>query len=81
MGTWELSEKYGAIDYWERNEIPGAIWLTRISEHFTHRAWLNPVEQRLWIHPTINTIDKLFPMYPLTLDGLAQAVKKLIVKR
>jgi len=81
MGTWELTEKYGAIDYYERNELPGIVWLKRVADHFNHRIWLNPDEERFWIHPTVQAISKLFPMYPLTLDGLGHAVKKLMVRR
>ncbi len=81
MGNWELLERYGAIDYFERNEIPGIVWLNRIAGHFTHCVWLNPMEPRFWIHPTVKAIGKLFPMFPLTLHGLGQAVKKLVVKR
>src|SRR4030042_4605239 len=40
MAPWELTEKYGSINYCEHNEIPGIIWLKRIAEHFTHRGWL-----------------------------------------
>jgi len=81
MGTWELTEKYGAIDYYERNELPGIVWLKRVADHFSHRIWLNPDEERFWIHPTVKAISKLFPMYPLTLDGLSNSVKKLMVRR
>ncbi len=81
MGSWELTDKYGAIDYYERNEQPGIVWLKRISDHFSHRVWLNPDTPRSWIHPTVRAIGKLFPMYPLTIDGLGQSVKKLVVKR
>jgi uncharacterized protein with von Willebrand factor type A (vWA) domain len=81
MGPWELVQKYGAIDYWERNEVPGIVWLKRISEHFTHCVWLNPDEPRFMIHPTVQMIGKLFPMFPLTLEGLGQSVQRLIVKQ
>ena len=81
MAPYELIERYGAINYYERNEIPGVVWLKRIAEHFTHCAWLNPVEPRFWVHPTVRMIEKLFPMFPLTLDGLGLAVKKLVVKK
>ncbi len=81
MGSWELMEKYGAINYYERNETPGIVWLKRISEHFTHCVWLNPEESRFWIHPTVRMIGELFPMFPLTLDGLGQAVRRLVVKK
>ena len=81
MGSWELTDKYGAIDYYERNEQPGIVWLKRISDHFSHRVWLNPDSPRTWIHPTVRAIGQLFPMYSLTIDGLGQSVKKLVVKR
>jgi len=81
MATSELTEKYGAIDFYERNEIPGIVWLKRIAQHFTHGVWLNPEELYYWNHPTVLMIAKLFPMFPLTIDGLGQAVKRLIVNK
>jgi len=30
MGLWELTDRYGAINYFERNEIPGVAWLKQI---------------------------------------------------
>ena len=79
MGLWELTEKYGAIYYYERNEIPGLTRLKSIANHFTHRVWLNPVEERFWINNSTQIISKLFPMYPLTIDGIGYAVKKLVI--
>jgi uncharacterized protein with von Willebrand factor type A (vWA) domain len=81
MGSWELLERYGAINYYEHNETPGIVWLKRISEHFTHGVWLNPVRLRFWNHPTVQLIGRLFPMFPFTLEGLGEAVKRLVVKK
>ena len=81
MGPWELTERHGAIDYFEHNEKPGITWLQRIAEHFSHCVWLNPDDSRFWIHPTVRAIGKAFPMFPLSIEGLEQAVKKLVVKR
>jgi hypothetical protein len=81
MDPIELTTKYGAIYYYERNEEPGVVWLKRIAERFTHCVWLNPEELYFWNHPTVLMIGKLFPMFPLTLDGLTEAIKKLMVKR
>jgi len=81
MGSWELLERYGAINYYEHNETPGVVWLKRISEHFTHGVWLNPTRLRFWNHPTVQLIGRLFPMFPLTLEGLGEAVKRLVVKK
>jgi hypothetical protein len=81
MATSELTEKYGSVNYYERNEVPGILWLKRISEHFTHCAWLNPDSPYYWNHPTVIMISKMFPMFELTLDGLSEGVRKLVVKR
>ncbi|HEX74972.1 MAG TPA: VWA domain-containing protein [Dehalococcoidia bacterium] len=81
MAPSELMERYGAINYYERNETPGIVRLNQIAEHFTHYVWLNPYGPRFWIHPTVQMIGKIFPMFPLTLNGLEQAVKSLIVKK
>jgi uncharacterized protein with von Willebrand factor type A (vWA) domain len=81
MAMQELTERYGAIYYYERNEIPGLLRLKQIAEHFTHCVWINPEEPYYWNHPTVMVVEKLFPMFELTLDGLGQAVKKLIVKK
>ena len=81
MATQELTEKFGAINYYQRNDTPGIVWLKRIADHFTHCIWLNPEEPHYWNHPTVMLIGKLFPMFQLTLDGLGEAIRKLIVKR
>ena len=81
MAIQELSEKYGAINYYQRNETPGIVWLKQIAEHFTHCVWLNPEGLNYENHPTVMLIGKLFPMFELTLEGLGEAVRKLNVKR
>jgi len=81
MATWELTQQYGAIYYYERNDTPGIVWMKRFSDHFTHRIWLNPVSTMYWRHPTVQLLGKLFPMYEFTLEGLREGVKKLITKK
>lgn len=80
MAREELAMKYGAIYYYERNEIPGIIWLQRISDHFKDVVWLNPEDVSQWSHPTIKMIGRIFPMFGLTLDGLDAAISKLIAR-
>ena len=79
MAPWELSAAGGAIYYYEQNRTPGIEWLGRLRRHFTHRVWLNPEPEGYWNHPTIRAIGHVFDMYPLTIDGLNRAVKKLKV--
>ena len=80
MAPSELFSPGGAIDYYYYNEIPGIEWLKRIADHFRYCVWLNPMPRRGWIHPTISAIAKIFPMFPLTIEGLEDAVKALMVK-
>jgi uncharacterized protein len=81
MANWELTTQYGAIYYYEQNDTPGIVWLKRFADHFSHSIWLNPTERRYWNHPTVIMINKLFPMYEFTLDGLRDGVRKLITKQ
>ena len=81
MAPWELTAAGGAIYYYENNRTPGIEWLARIRTHFTHRVWLNPEPVNYWNHPTIRAIAQVFPMFPLTVDGLGEAIRKLKVKR
>ncbi|BEQ15363.1 vWA domain-containing protein [Desulfoferula mesophila] len=80
MAPSELVSVGGAIDYYYHNEIAGLDWLQRIADHFRYCVWLNPMPERAWRHPTIATVAKVFPMFPLTLDGLDEAVRALMVR-
>jgi len=81
MAPSELIDMHGAIYYFEGNHTPGIERLKQVADHFTHCVWLNPEPPQNWNNPTVLTIGKLFPMFELTIDGLGQAIKKLIVKR
>jgi uncharacterized protein with von Willebrand factor type A (vWA) domain len=77
MYPGELTDRYGAIDLMERNEQPGLVFLQRLRDHYPHSAWLNPMPRRLWRAPTIDIIGRLFPMYPLTVDGVHELARDL----
>ena len=77
MAPYELVSIYGAIDYWQRNEVSGLDWLKRLTGHFSKGAWLNPIQKRYWGHPTIRMISEVFSMHELTLKGLEDAIKEL----
>jgi hypothetical protein len=78
MHPAELLRPGGAIHYWEMNWRPGVEWLQDLADHFERRVWLNPDPERYWQHATVRMIRKLFPMYPLTLQGLDGAVIRLV---
>ncbi|MBW1713729.1 MAG: VWA domain-containing protein, partial [Deltaproteobacteria bacterium] len=82
MSPSELFSKGGAIDYYYHNEQPGIEWLQRTADHFRYAVWLNPITRRqLWVHPTIKAVGRIFPMFEMTVDGLEEAVKALMVRR
>lgn len=78
MHPVELFQPHGAIYYMQFNPRPGIDCLRRLSDHFRRTVWLNPEPERYWRHPTTNAIGEIFPMFPLTLDGLNSAVSSLI---
>ena len=78
MSPYEIVQPGGNIEY--MNEEPGAVWLGRLLERYPHAAWLNPEPQRLWDYRhSIQLIHNLMGgrMFPLTLDGLEQAMRQL----
>lgn len=77
MDPGELTARWGAIDYTERNEQPGLDSLERLRSHFRHGAWLNPMPERAWVAPSVGIVARVFPMYPLTVAGVARLAKGL----
>lgn len=79
MAHSELFARGGSIDYYNYNPTPGIIWLKRFRNHFEKVVWINPVDPRYWYYnSTIYYIGKIIPMYYLSLDGLDEAIKKLL---
>ena len=78
MAPTELVSPYGAIDYWHRNETPGIVWLHRLRRRFNRAVWLNPLPESWWRGYTIELVSQLFPMMPLTLEGLDEAIDHLL---
>ena len=57
-------------------------WLNRIAHHFDRSAWINPEESKYWDnYHTARTVQKIFPMFHLSVDGLAEAVQALVGAR
>jgi uncharacterized protein len=81
MAPYELTHLGGAIDFWHDNRETGLDWLRRFREKCPNSAWLNPEPQKIWGEPTIRMIRELFPMFPLTVDGLTEAVDLLCGRR
>ena len=76
MAPWELFSSAGGYG----DDSPTGIeWLQRFKSRCPNSIWLNPDPQAYWEHPTVEAIGKVFPMYPLTVAGLKDGVKKLRV--
>jgi hypothetical protein len=75
MAPYEL---LGSPGWGEEGKVPGLGWLLAMREHFSRSVWLNPDGVGTYPHQTVDTIAKVFPMFPLTLEGLGQAVGELV---
>ena len=66
-----------SFDPQDHETKPLLSWLRRLRERVPNSLWLNPEPERIWDAPTIRVIRTVFPMFPLTLDGLGDAVDVL----
>ncbi|MCU0663276.1 MAG: VWA domain-containing protein [Myxococcota bacterium] len=77
MYPGELTQRWGALSYYDQNEKPGLAYLALLRDHFKAAAWLNPMDERWWEAPSTRLVRQVFPMYPLTVAGVADLVKNL----
>ena len=60
------------------SETRGIVWLHRIATQFDRVVWINPDPVRLWgSSQTCRIISRLFPLFYLSVDGIADAVTAL----
>lgn len=79
MAPTELLNPNGAIDYWYRNDRPGIEWLMDIRKRFRKTIWLNPEPSVWWSSvPSTQMIQRIFPMFELTLEGMRSGARALI---
>ena len=81
MGPYEITYPGGSVEHW--NEQTGEYWLRLLLNHFSNSVWLNPQPQTYWeYHHSIHLIREILDdkMYPLTLNGLGDAMAKLLQK-
>lgn len=78
MAPYELFQPWGgAWDGGGHTSASGLDWMRAIRQRCPASVWLNPDPVHHWDHPTVRAIGALFPMYPLTLAGLRDAVRGL----
>ncbi|MGO9829599.1 MAG: VWA domain-containing protein [Myxococcaceae bacterium] len=77
MAPYELMLRSGAQGRYREDGVEGVVWMMQMAQHFERSAWLNPEPPASWWSPTIRTLRSLFPMFPLTVEGLGEAVGHL----
>src|SRR5215469_12964226 len=78
MSPYEIIQPGGSVEHW--NAEPGETWLRRLLATYPKAVWLNPVPERYWGGTqSIGMIRELIDgrMFPLTLDGLDRAMRRL----
>ncbi|PLW75455.1 vWA domain-containing protein [Cohaesibacter celericrescens] len=79
MSPYEIAHPGGSVEHW--NQEAGHVWLSRIQTIYDHAVWLNPTPQQHWDYTySIGMIRDLMQkrMYPLTLEGIDQAMRTLM---
>jgi len=78
MSPYELMQPGGSVEHW--NAEPGHVWLGRLLVTYPKAVWLNPVPERYWSGTgSIGMVRQLMEdrMFPLTLEGLDKAMRRL----
>ena len=79
MSPFELSHAGGSVEH--MNPEPGLLWLARITEIYSSVVWLNPSAEKYWHYtPSTQMLRQAMDerMYPLTLEGLDNAMRELL---
>ncbi len=81
MSPYEISHPGGSVEHF--NEEAGAVWLQRMVNTYPATVWLNPTPEAHWSYSQSTKIIKELVkdrMYPLTLEGLDDAMRELVRK-
>ncbi len=81
MSPYEISHPGGSVEHF--NEESGTTWMQRLTTTYPAAAWLNPVPEAHWGYSqSISLMKGLMSdrMYPLTLGGLDDAMRRLTRK-
>jgi uncharacterized protein with von Willebrand factor type A (vWA) domain len=79
MSPYEIVHPGGSVEHF--NQEAGAQWMQRLLDTYPKAIWLNPEPQERWPHiPSIRIMSELMEqrMFPLTISGLEQGMRKLL---
>jgi len=75
----EIVAPGGSVEHF--NEETGQLWMERVTRTYPACVWLNPTPEAEWEHTqSIRMLRQIMGgrMYPLTLEGLDQAMRELV---
>jgi hypothetical protein len=78
MSPYEITHPGGSVEHF--NEEAGAVWIQRLTNTYPSAVWLNPVREQYWGYSQSTVLIRQLMqerMYPLTLDGLDDAMRTL----
>ncbi len=78
MSPYEIAYPGGSVEH--SNPEAGAVWIQRIFDIYKDAVWINPQPESMWdYHESIRMTRDLIceRMFPLTLDGLDRAMRRL----
>ncbi len=78
MSPYEIVYPGGSVEHW--NEEAGNVWMERVLRIYERAVWLNPQPRDVWdYYESIRVMKELMEdrMYPLTLQGLDDAMREL----
>ena len=81
MSPYEITHPGGSVEHF--NEEAGVTWLKRVTNTYPAAAWINPIPEKQWGYSqSVRIVKELMNdrMYPLTLEGLGDAMKELTRK-
>ena len=82
MSPYEITHPGGSVEH--MNGEPGAVWMQRVANTYPATVWLNPVPEKQWGYSQSTKVLRQLVndrMYPLTLDGLDDAMRELSRKQ
>lgn len=78
MSPYEIHSVGGSVEHF--NEEPGAVWMSRITQHFQKVIWLNPEPEPSWTYTqSIGHVRTLVEerMFQLNIKGIEEGMRYL----
>jgi len=78
MSPFEINSAGGSVEH--HNDEAGAIWMSRLMNHFDKIIWLNPEREGTWRNTSSTMLVKKMleeHMYPLTIKGIEESMRYL----